>query len=115
MESKYIVAIVALSIFLIMFLIFFVLLARRRKTEAKLQAWLHEVYSDKNLIRLDYETSGGDEAVQSSERGIRYAEDLVSTEEKEPNDEVQLKIEEAFSKIESEGIEEITGNYNPQQ
>ena len=55
------------------------------------------------------------EAVQSSERGIRYAEDLVSTEEKEPNDEVQLKIEEAFSKIESEGIEEITGNYNPQQ
>ena len=114
MESKYIVAIVALSIFLIMFLIFFVLLARRRKTEAKLQAWLHEVYSDKNLVRLDYETSGGEEPAPSSEHGIRYAKDFISAEEKESNDEVQLKIEEAFSKIESVGIEEITGNYNPQ-
>ena len=113
MEPKYIVAIVALSVFLVLFLIFFVLLAHRRKMEAKLQAWLHEVYSDRNLVKLDYETAGEDLS-QSAERSIRYADDFDSPNQ-ETNDEVQLKIEEAFTKIESEGIEEITGNYNPQQ
>lgn len=113
MEPKYIVAIAALSVFLVLFLIFFVLLAHRRKMEARLQAWLHEVYSDKNLIKLDYETAGDDMA-QSAERGIRYADDYALSNQ-ETSEEVQLKIEEAFTKIESEGIEEITGNYNPQQ
>ena len=34
--------------------------------------------------------------------------------EKQEAEEVQLKIDDAFNKIEIEGIEEITGNYNPE-
>ena len=113
MEPKYIVAIVALGVFLILFLVFFVLLARRRKTEAKLQAWLQEVYSDKNLIKLDYEDVAGDEIAQTADRTVRQAGDIdyVTRDESE---EVQSS-EDAYAKIEAEGIEEITGNYNPEQ
>lgn len=112
MEPKYIVAIVALGVFLILFLIFFVLLARRRKMEAKLQAWLHEIYSDDNLIKLDYEDVAGDETAQTSDRPVRQAADVdyVTREESE-----EVQPEDAYAKIETEGIEEITGNYNPEQ
>lgn len=105
MEPKYIVAIVALSLFFLLFLIFFVLLSHRRKMEARLQAWLYERYSSKNLSEVDYDTDISDDAaLRELQNGGRRAE----------SEEVQLKIEEAFNKIEIEGIEEITGNYNPQ-
>lgn len=112
MEPKYIVAIVALSVFFVLFIIFFILLARRRKMEAKLQAWLYEVYSDKNLIKMDYDSANDDESVQTVQGAVRRAEMNMDANQEE-SDEVQLKIEEAFNKIEIEGIEEITGNYNP--
>ena len=114
MEPKYIIAISALALFFVLFIIFIVLLAIRRRREAKLKAWLHEFYSDKNLVKQDYETSGGNDDALSTERIIRSADDELYKEKKE-SEEVQLKIEEVFPKIETEGIEEITGNYNPQQ
>ena len=61
MEPKYIVAIVAVGLFSILFLIFFMLLAYRRRMEARLQAYIHEVYSDKNLIKVDYDSAANEE------------------------------------------------------
>ena len=113
MEPKYIVAITALSLFCVLFFIFFILLAHRRKAEAKLQAWLHEVYSDRNFIKSDYDAVPvDDEALKLIENGMRKAE--TQNGEKQEAEEVQLKIDDAFNKIEIEGIEEITGNYNPE-
>ena len=65
MDPKYIFAIVALSLFFVLFIIFFAMLARKRRMEARLQAWLYEVYSDKNLIKMDYDSADEDEPVQS--------------------------------------------------
>lgn len=103
MEPKYIVAIVAVGVFFIFFLIFFMLLAYRRNAEAKLQALIQDYYSDKNLILLDYDSAADEDAPPVVE-GHRS----VDTEE-----EMQLKIEEVFTKVDMEGIEEITGNYQP--
>ena len=114
MEPKYIFAIVALSIFLVLFIIFFAVLAHKRKMEAKLQAWLYEVYSDKNLVKMDYDTSDEDEPVRLS--GAHVQTEAVKAEEvrDEIKEELQQKVEGLYDKIEIEGIEEITGNYKPQ-
>lgn len=110
MEPKYIVAIVALSVFFVLFLIFFVLLAHKRKTEAKLQAWLNEIYSDKNLVKMDYDSvSEEDEIIPEPKE--KTAE--PATETKEEKEEAQTKTTEEYGKLEIEGIEEITGNYEP--
>ena len=95
MEPKYIVAIVAVGVFFIFFLIFFVLLAHRRN------------YADKNLVKIDYD-SAADDSVPSLVEGRKPV-----SAASEPEEETQLKIEEVFTKTEVEGIEEITGNYQP--
>lgn len=114
MEPKYIFAIVALSLFLVLFIIFFAMLAHKRKMEAKLQAWLYEVYSDKNLVKMDYDMSEEDEPIQPVRNSAALPESETKEESGDGNEEVQLKIDEFYDKIEIEGIEEITGNYKPQ-
>ena len=59
---------------------------------------------------MDYDTAAVDEEL-SALAEKRSAENGSASKKSE---EVQLKIEDAFGKIEIEGIEEITGNYNPQ-
>lgn len=111
MEPKYIFAIVALGLFAFLFLIFFALLAHRRKMEAKLQAYLYEVYSDRNLIKSDYDFSGEESPQSFVVREARTADTEIFEEEKDGMQ--QLRMEDIYGKIEIEGIEEITGNYNP--
>ena len=108
MEPKYIVAIVAVGLFSILFLIFFMLLAYRRRMEARLQAYIHEVYSDKNLIKVDYDSAANEEVPKNYD--LFGATDGQSARKEE---ETQQKLEEVFGKMEIEGIEEITGNYQP--
>ncbi|MDE6442261.1 MAG: hypothetical protein K2L12_05880 [Clostridia bacterium] len=110
MEPKYIVAIAAIGLFSILFLIFFMLLAYRRRVEANLQAYIHEVYSDKNLIKIDYDSAANEEVPKNCDL---FAAFEGSQAKKKEEEETQLKIEEVFSKMEIEGIEEITGNYQP--
>ena len=111
MEPKYIFAIASVGLFAFLFLIFFVLLARRRKMEAKLQAYLYKVYSDKDLIKSDYDFSGEETPQSFIVREARTADSEIFEEEQD--DIQQLKMEDIYGKIEIEGIEEITGNYNP--
>ena len=110
MEPKYIVAIVALSVFFILFSIFFILLAHKSKTEAKLQAWLNEIYSDKNLIKIDYDSVSEDDEIVTAPKETATESAVETTEEKE---DMQTKPTEEYGKLEIEGIEEITGNYEP--
>ena len=112
MEPKYIFAIVAVSVFAFLFLIFFILLARRRKMEAKLQAYLYELYSDKNLVKRDYDFSGEETPHSFVVREERSADGEKFEDEKD--DMQQIKMEDIYGKIEVEGIEEITGNYRPE-
>lgn len=115
MEPKYIFAIVVLSIFLVLFLVFFVMLAHKRKMEAKLQAWLAEVYDNSNIAKFDYNTAE-DSSADNTEQPVRevpvseVGEDFADTQPKEEdgNDDPAT----AFGDLEE--VEEIKGNYNPE-
>ena len=79
--------------------------------EAKLQAYLCKMYSDKNLVKSDYDFSGEEVPQSFVVREERNSEDEIFEEELEESQ--QLKMEDVYGKIEIEGIEEITGNYKP--
>ena len=106
MEGKYIFAIVILGVFFLIIFFSFVFLEYERIKEAKLQAWIAEQYDSKEVKKYDYDADTEDElslekavAVDEvSDSGEAIAEDTPS--------------EDTFGKIEVEGIEEITGNYN---
>ncbi len=114
MEPKYIVAITAGGIFLILFLVFIILAAHRQKVEKRLQERLDKEYSNENLAKMEYDFANyDDETVKMLSADSEKSEtqvtiyDVLSEELAQP--------EEVFGKIESEGMEEITGNYKPEQ
>ena len=111
MESKYIIAIVAVGLFAVLFLIFFMMLAYRRNMEAKLQMYLHEAYSEKNLIKFNYDAVDENAPPIIEGRVSAIAELAVARHAEQ--EEQQLQIDEVYGKMEKDGIEEITGNYKP--
>ena len=111
MEAKYIIAIVAVGVFAVLFLIFFVLLTYKRNKEARLQQYIRETYCDNNLIRFDDYHSINENDPPIVE-GHVSAMDSLAMVKAEDVEEEQLHMEEVFGKVNtSEGIEEITGNY----
>lgn len=109
MDAKYIVAIAAVGVFAVLFIIFFVLLTYKRKKEAELQQYIRVTYSDNNLIKLDYDSV--DENAPPIVEGRASAADGLAMAKQEETEEEQLHMEEVFGKVNNEGIEEITGNY----
>ena len=112
MDPKYIVAIVTGGIFLILFIVFIIIFAHKRKTEARLQARLEQEYSDENLAKMEYDFAVYDEETAKILSGaVEKPVTQVSIYDVLSEDLAQP--EEVFGKIESEGMEEITGNYKP--
>lgn len=112
MDPKYIVAIVAGGVFLVLFIVFIIVSAYRRKIEARLQARIAKEYSDENLAKMEYDFAVYDEETVKLLSGAAEIPvtqvsiyDVLSEDLAQP--------EEVFGKIESEGMEEITGNYKP--
>ncbi len=108
MEPQYIVAIISGSIFLILILIYIILKVIKNKRELKEKARLSEIYNDEDLAKMDYDFAVYDE--ESSELLGEGAKREMHTT---IDEELDTPLEEVFAKIESEGMEEITGNYQP--
>ena len=106
MEGKYIFAIVVLGIFFLLIFVAFVVLERGRIKDEKLQAWISERYNSKEVNKYDYDRVDEEEEIPSAQ-----AEAVVDEEEAEEEPPVDLHLEDAYGKIDIEGIEEITGNY----
>lgn len=109
MDGKYIFAIVILGLFFLLILVSFAFLEYARKKEEKLQEWIKERYSNKDLSKLDYDTVPEDEVIPEptvSEAVKEVIEGNEDTAEEQPD------IEGTYGKIDVEGIEEITGNYD---
>ena len=106
MEAKYIFAIVVLGVFFIVIFFSFVLLEYGRIKEAKLQAWINEQYDSKEVKKYDYDATDEDEP-------IIVQKAAVVDEAKDADEEVKadVSVEDAYGKIDVEGIEEITGTY----
>ena len=106
MEGKYIFALIILGTFFLLIFISFAFLERGRIKDEKLQAWIRERYNDKNVNKYNYDSDGEEEIPLQNAEISEGESDRV--EESVP----EVHIEDPYGKIDIEGIEEITGNYN---
>ena len=106
MEGKYIFALIILGAFFLLIFISFAILERGRIKDEKLQVWIRDQYNEKNGKQHDYDSEGEEEIsmqeVESVDSGNATVEESVA----------EVHIEDPYGKIDIEGIEEITGNYN---
>ena len=108
MEFKYIFAIVVLSIFLLLIFISFAILEYGRIKEEKLHAWILERHSSEEVKNYDLEPDSEEEELPQPKAEATTNEEN-DTEEESTAD---VPVEDPYGKIDIEGIEEITGNYN---
>ncbi|GEM_PF-4558400 len=113
MEGKYIFAIIILGIFFVLILISLAFLELKRKSDARLQAWINERYANDDLNNFDYDTVSAEEELSNqSIREENNVEIIAPEEVAKQNEEPEIPVSDSYGKIEVEGIEEITGNYN---
>lgn len=108
MEAKYIVAIVVLGVFLMIMFVSVVILERGHIKDVKLRTWIREQYSSEDVRKHDYDSEEDSEEIPEQETETAAEEPLEAVEE----DVEEEPPEEVYGKIDVEGIEEITGNYN---
>ena len=113
MDIKYIVAIVACSLFLLLLLIF-IILGVQRKQKLKLQRQrLEQMYADKNLVKMEYDFLVYDEETEKI-----FAEQLerigqMSFSDVDPST-MSAASDVIFQTVDTDGLEEIVGNYKPE-
>lgn len=101
MELKYIIAIAAGGVFMVMLIAFIVLFFIRRSQKLVLSAALSAVYSDPELSKMEYDFAPYDEETKKILSAVK--------------EEGQMSIEDFIGGADDiEGIEEITGNYKPE-
>lgn len=106
MEAKYIVAIVACAVFIILLLVYAVISYRTRCEDAERRRVLKEMYTDPAKMEYDF-------AVYDEETQRRLAHDDASVSQLTIDDIIGEGVD-IFGKIDSDGLEEITGNYIPE-
>ena len=106
MEGRYIFALIVLGVFFLLIFISFAFLERGRIKEEKLQDWIQEQYNKKNIKQHDYDSEGEEEIP------LQKAETSNSLDASAEEEVAEVHIEDPYGKIDIEGIEEITGNYN---
>ena len=107
MEGRYIFALIILGAFFLLIFISFAVLERSRIKDEKLQAWIREQYNEKNVKQYNYDSDG------EVEIPLQKTETAESTDNASSEESVaEVHIEDPYGKIDIEGIEEITGNYN---
>lgn len=112
MEPEYIVAISVGGLYLLIFFIYIIVACKKQKREKALNSRLAAAYSDEELVKMEYDFAVYDEETSRMLSGGKPAgerqvtiDDVLSGSE--PDDAA------VFGKIETEGMEEITGNYKP--
>lgn len=114
MDSQYIVAIVAGSVFLILFVSFLIAYAVRCSNARKFRRKLDSVFLDGNLAKMEYDFAVYDEETAKLLANMSVAPVEQVTIDELLSDGKPVPAEEVFAKIDSEGMEEITGNYKPE-
>lgn len=109
MEVKYIVALSVLGAFVLLLLIAAIVFYRRDKSEWLRQLKLEEMYSG-DIAKMEYDFAIYDKEterlLEKRNRSGQITFDDVLPEPRESGD--------LFGKIDSDGFEEITGNYKPE-
>ena len=113
MELDYLVAIVVGGVFVLFFLIFLVLAAYREQKHEERMALIEKTYASPELLKMEYDTAFYDDEVADKLFGGNRVETQVTIEDVLTDKSLNqsLQQESVFSKIDVEGLEEITGNY----
>lgn len=113
MDLIYIIMIAVGGLFLILLLIFVCMYINdKRKQNAKMTE-LHNMYEDKNSPKMDYDFALYDEeAERMLSKGALKEGQLTIDDVMNVNSGV-MPDETVFASVEKEGVEEITGSYNP--
>ena len=114
MDPVYIVSIVLCAIMFILLIICFYVIAKRHREEEARQAELEAVYSDPKLAKMEYDIAFYDDdsprPVSGEDRQVTM-EDIIGGEEQKPFTAGESPI---FTKAD-DGMEEISGHYEPEE
>ena len=113
MDAQYIVEIVAASFFIVLLFTFVISYAVARSNEKNLRRKLDSVYLSNKLAKMEYDFAVYDQETEKILANIESAPVEQVTIDELLN-EKPVPAEEVFAKIDSEGLEEITGNYKPE-
>lgn len=126
MQTIYIVMIFAASLFAVLLLAYIIYACYTKRLNSRKLAELEKAYSDKNLAKMEYDVAVYDEetrnildpkpVTQVTMDEVIKKDKADSDDDKKSDDsgnkEQQSDGEEAiFSKVDNEGMEEITGNF----
>lgn len=114
MDDVYIVSIVTASVMLVLLIICFYVLARQRRAEELLRAEQDAVYSDPRLAKMEYDIAFYDDdlaATTASGEDEQVTIDDVIGADKTPLSAGESAI---FTKAD-DGMEEISGHYEPEE
>ena len=113
METKYIVAIVAGSVFLVLFLIFIILSVQTRKKENLQLLRLEQMYADKNLVKMYYDFLVYDESTEEVVFTAQLERAGQTSFGADDSDDVPSSQGAMFQQVDADGLEEIVGTYKP--
>lgn len=94
--------------------LFIFMTTKRRRKEEEAKKVLENAYADKNLAKMEYDIAFYDEETYRLMRGNSQVtmDEIISDNASEAGADNQPSAEGAiFAKIDSEGVEEITGRF----
>jgi len=112
LEFKYIFAIVCGGIFFIAFIACLVVTFRTKKREERRMAYIYNMYADKNLVKMEYDCAVYDSETERLLEMRDYGEGQISINEIMSHNSTDTD-DTFFVTVDTEGLEEITGNYKP--
>lgn len=110
---RYIVALITACIFFLAFVVYLCSTLKNKRLEKLRAIKQFEVYSDPNLVKMDYDMVYYDDATLAKIRSRQDGEMQVSIDDLLNVKEAATNNFTPFARIEDEEIEEITGNYRP--
>ena len=114
MEACYIVMICSAVVFAVLVGLFIIMTVKRRRKEEEAKSVLENAYADKNLAKMEYDIAFYDDETYRLMRGNSQVtmDEIISDNASEAGADKQPSAEGAiFAKIDSEGVEEITGRF----
>ena len=114
MQLEHIIMIVIGALFIALFIVFLILYFRRKKSEEERKIEMENMFSDKNLAKMDYDCAVYDEETEKLLAKRKQREGQITIDDVIDN-RVEENIEEpVFQTVAKEGMEEIKGNYKPE-
>lgn len=118
MKPEYVLLISAGGVFALLLLIYMITAIYQYRKNKRKQRAIIESYSDENIRRMDYDfafsSDGSFGPLHAAEPGQVTIDEVLDATEIDANAAAARPVSDAnFSKIENEGVEEITGTYKP--